>query len=576
MGPCDGSNAQDPSVLIDELRDRYSDLPAAMRDAKRWLVYRLEQGATPDKKPRKVPIYLNDLKRGKLDTPEDVANLGTFDEALSILATGRYSGLGFALGPDGTGQYWQGIDLDGTTTRPELAQLADDLPGYTETSPSGKGRHAIGYGRWVGVLGPNSSGIEAYSEKRFFTVTGEKAGVGEVVCLADFIEGVLAPRHGRAGGPEAGFASAPRVQCNNQTIIDLRSALNFLRSDDRGQWVRIGHALKVLGEVGRGMWMDWSTTSTKFALADAALAWDSFSPDRTGYQTVFTTAQAAGWLNPRSNAAHLHSNAEHDQSPFNLLTAREICAMPRLKWRVSGVLPEQGVVSVYGQSGSGKSFLALDLAAAVSSGAPWFDCEVNRAGVVYVCLENEGGLRQRVEAWERYNRQLMPDTFRAVLQPFQLTGCGDVEKLSTAVIATIGSGAVVIIDTLNRAAVGVDENSSKEMGRVIQGAKELQERIGGLIIVVHHTGKDETKGLRGHSSLLAALDAAIEVSRGNQRWKWCVKKSKDGNDDTTHTFRLERIILESDEAGREISSCAVASLDAPVDFDDLKVTGGVN
>ena len=136
------------SALIEQIRDWHSDVPAPMRDAHRWLVWRREPNDTPGKKSRKVPYYPNGQHRsGKLDTPEDIANLGTFDEALSILATGRYSGLGFALGPDGTGQYWQGIDLDGTTTRPELAQLADDLPGYTEDSPSQAGQHAIGYGR---------------------------------------------------------------------------------------------------------------------------------------------------------------------------------------------------------------------------------------------------------------------------------------------------------------------------------------------------------------------------------------------------------------------------------------------
>ena len=70
-------------------------------------------------------------------------------------------------------------------------------------------------------------------------------------------------------------------------------------------------------------------------------------------------------------------------------------------------------------------------------------------------------------------------------------------------------GAVVFLDTLNRAAPTADENSSKDMGEILSAAKLLQSLINGLVVLVHHTGKDATKGLRGHSSLFAALDAAV-------------------------------------------------------------------
>ncbi len=147
-------------------------IPDAMRRARRWLVYKLIPNPDPTKKPRKVPFYLDGTpRRGALDTPADLAKLGTFDEARTALKTGRYAGLGFALGQDGEG-YWQGIDLDHTDERPELAALADTLPGYVEWSPSGTGVHAIGYGRQFPALGSNASGIEAYSGGRFFTVTG--------------------------------------------------------------------------------------------------------------------------------------------------------------------------------------------------------------------------------------------------------------------------------------------------------------------------------------------------------------------------------------------------------------------
>jgi hypothetical protein len=140
-----------------------------------------------------------------------------------------------------------------------------------------------------------------------------------------------------------------------------------------------------------------------------------------------------------------------------------------------------------------------------------------------------------------------------VMQPFKLTEPQDVQDLA----AVVPAGAVVFIDTLNRAAPTADENSSKEMGEILEAAKRLQALIDGLVVLVHHTGKDTTKGLRGHSSLLAALDAAIEVERSAIGRSWSVAKAKDGEDGLKFPFKLKVHDLEKDSDGDEITSCTV-------------------
>ena len=109
--------------------------------------------------------------------------------------------------------------------------------------------------------------------------------------------------------------------------------------------------------------------------------------------------------------------------------------------------------------------------------------------------------------------------------PFSLLVAGDVQGLAESIAAAGAVGGVVCIDTLNRAAPGADENSSQDMGLIIEAAKALQMALGGLVLLVHHTGKDAGKGLRGHSSLFAALDAAIEVSRDGDSRAWAVAKT---------------------------------------------------
>jgi len=297
-GRASAGNRQDNCTAPDAETLR-TEIPEAMRVARRWLVWRMEPNADPTKKPRKVPFYLSGQHRnGKLDTAADLAKLGTFDAMLAALATGRYTGPGFALGSDGGPGVWQGIDLDHTDERPELAALIDQLPGYVERSPSGTGVHAIGYGPAVPAMGSNASGIETYSGGRYFTVTGDAIG-GDIADLAPFIVGTLAPLHGtRATAPQGQHPTAPTETADAQTIRDLRSALLHLRADDRALWVKIGLALKGLGDAGRGLWLDWSATSEKFDAADASRTWETFRPTQTGFRAVFTAAQAAGWVNP--------------------------------------------------------------------------------------------------------------------------------------------------------------------------------------------------------------------------------------------------------------------------------------
>lgn len=278
--------------------EQFDDLPLAMREARRWLLWRAIP--VPGKKDRKVPFYASGAPRnGALDTEADTSRLVSFAEALAALPS--YTGLGFALGPDGTGNCWQGVDLDALSARPELQVLADDgLPGYTETSPSGNGLHAIGYGRPFGALGSNASGIEAYSAGRYFTVTADNAGLGEVADLADYVERVLRPRHSSQPAPHSAeiLDYVPPA-----TLAELRSALAAMRADDRDLWIANGQRLKRLGEHGRALWMEWSQQSDKFDGADASRVWDSFAADRTGYQAVFADAQRRGWVNPMSIGA---------------------------------------------------------------------------------------------------------------------------------------------------------------------------------------------------------------------------------------------------------------------------------
>lgn len=186
-------------------------------------------------------------------------------------------------------------------------------------------------------------------------------------------------------------------------------------------------------------------------------------------------------------------------------------------------------------------------------GKTWFGRKTKAATVVYVALEGEAGLKNRLAAWEKKRGGLAPAELRVVIQPFKLTEYRDITDLASV----IPEGSVTIIDTLNRAAPTADENSSKDMGEILEASKALCARTNGLVILVHHTGKEVGKGARGHSSFFAALDGAIEVTRTTVGRAWNVAKSKDGEDGNNTPFRLEVHDLGEDADGDSVTSCTV-------------------
>ena len=243
---------------------------------------------------------------------------------------------------------------------------------------------------------------------------------------------------------------------------------------------------------------------------------------------------------------------------FKLWTLQDLRAMPPMQWLVRGMLPARGLAAIYGPSGSGKTFLALDLACSISTGSPlWFGARVKHAPVVYVALEGEAGIRSRLTAWVQHNQRPVSGDVHIVLSGFTLIDQCDAGELAATITAQVGTGSVVVIDTLNQSAPGADENASRDMGTVIANAKALADAIDGLVLLVHHAGKDASRGMRGHSSVYAAMDTVIEVASGPAGRFWRVSKCKEGETGEWRGFELVPYVVDQDADGLDISSCAI-------------------
>jgi hypothetical protein len=357
-------------------------------------------------------------------------------------------------------------------------------------------------------------------------------------------------------------------------VAEVRDLLDRIPNDDRfadrAAWLPVvaGTHEALGGDLaGEELVADWTLRHPGMTKRHAAVARETYRTmkvNRAGGATRATlfalaaeTARNADGFEDVEEPPEADAKDDAKPSRYRLSSVSELRNAPPLRWLIKSVLPAQGVAAIYGPSASGKSFLALDAAVAIASGEAWFDCRVvDQTPVVYLGLEGEAGIAQRVAALDEYRLGLLPDGLQFILrQSFALTDPKDVADLAQV----LPKLSVLFVDTLNQAAPGADENSSQDMSQILAGAKALQRATGGLVVLVHHTGKDASRGLRGHSSLFAALDAAIEVEREGDVRRWRIAKAKDSTDDSVHSFRLVRVDLGTDADGDPLSSCIVES-----------------
>ena len=233
-------------------------------------------------------------------------------------------------------------------------------------------------------------------------------------------------------------------------------------------------------------------------------------------------------------------------------------------WLVFGVLPETGLAAIAGEPGAGKSFIAIELACCLASGADFFGLKTERRDVTYLALEGGAGMKKRLMAWEAKHGRAYPDALDVQRRQVNLLTAEDKQL----VYDLTPVGGVLIIDTMAQATAGkLDENDSKSMGGLIAACNYIAQNKNALVVLVAHVGKDESKGIRGHSSLFGALDAQITVKRGkgeeNQRREWSIGKAKDSDDGRRVGFELVPVEVGSTPKGEQVFSCYVTSADLP-------------
>lgn len=557
---------------------RSLNAPDELKHLPGWLMWRLEEDEHG--KARKIPFYTSGERRaGQNGSPTDRAKLTTFEAARTAAARRGFDGVGLALMPE-FGITVLDFDhcVDGDQVDAEVLEMVSDT--YAELSPSGTGVHAVYRGRIANAKAPSTRerwGFETFSDRGFVTWTGNVLEVcellGTAAGIADINDQVVAEVNRRFGHRDAPRepSSAERL---GLTLEQARRAVDQLDPDlDFEAWLRVGMALHhELGPQGLDLWDQWSARGSKYKGTDNLLThWRTFGRGRGQAVTMRSVGKMlgvpldAGPASAEEFDALVEEGAEPEPASaepkalrFKFEPVASFASTTAAPWIVKGVLPQAGLAVIYGASGAGKSFAVLDIALAIARGEAWRGCKVRQGKVAYVAAEGAEGFRKRLAAYAQHHGVDLSTVPMAVLNGApNLLEVKDAADLVIGVQAA-GGAEVIVIDTLAQTMPGGNENAGEDMGKALGHCKRIHEKTGALVILIHHSGKDQAKGARGWSGLRAAADAEIEVIRDDQGQRSLrLSKSKDGEDGLEWGFELQQVQLGVDEDLDPITSCIV-------------------
>lgn len=352
------------------------------------------------------------------------------------------------------------------------------------------------------------------------------------------------------------------------TVRDLRSALLHLDADHTKTWHDVGLALKTIGDVGRDLWIEWGKRSYKWK-DENANHWSTFHPTKITYTSVFFMAERAGWINPMAGSGPMEDPEENLFDDLKAVFASDLpkeCEFP--DELIEGLLVRNEFSILYGDSNSGKTFFAIDMACAICLGIPWMGRRTEQGLVVYLASESPASIRLRLQAYERHHKVTLGNNILIVQAPVNFYQSElDVKKLSRLlkkVSQTTGKRVEMIIgDTLARISAGANENAGEDMGRVMERFDNLKDSVNAHIMIISHSGKDATRGLRGWSGIKAHVDTEIEVKADDSIRSAKVTKQRGlpGKGDQIY-FDLDVVTMGKTKWGKDATTCIVTPLQA--------------
>lgn len=259
---------------------------------------------------------------------------------------------------------------------------------------------------------------------------------------------------------------------------------------------------------------------------------------------------------------------------FKLRYSSEFAKAPAIRWQIDMVLPLGGVTVLHGPPKTFKTYIAQSMALSCASGLPWQGLPTRPATVLYIGPEGFFGLIRRQRAWEQSNSQKdVPVAYWPV--PVNFYQKMSIEEALTALREQGCRPDFIVIDTLQRASVGADENSVKDMGQVFDNLNLFLGKLADpetgrapTCLIIHHDTK-AGGAFRGSTSIFGAVDGMLSAERRNEDTFLCCDAFREGEPFSDLRMVFHGAVNVATEDGWQTEIAVRAHLTQQDRFDEL-------
>jgi KaiC/GvpD/RAD55 family RecA-like ATPase len=303
-----------------------------------------------------------------------------------------------------------------------------------------------------------------------------------------------------------------------------------------------------------GSWVAKGNTDEEIHVLAAAHILPGYTPEKTcrEVQKMIDGARAKGFA-PQTDEVHAN------RQPFLEHIANiELTAPP---WLIEGLIEQRSVCQIFGEPGSGKSFMAIDAACSIASGKDFHGRQVVCGPVIYVAGEGRRGVVRRINAWAMAHSVKLNDmtlyVSRAAVGINNGNNLAELKVEIRGISEEFGSPSLIILDTLARNFGDGDENDTRDMTSFIAEVDKLNDEFNCASLIVHHAGHGEKGRARGSSALKGALDAEYKISKQDDRIRMSCTKMKDEDEPDPLLFYLISVDMGKDESGIPVGSAVL-------------------
>ena len=538
----------------------FENIPDELKEVPRWVCWRDTNG-------RKIPYDAKAVNSAASSTNPETWSFffkqkTAYEERTE--SSDSYTGIGFVLSGDGI----CGVDIDYCISESgpseNALQLLEHLgAGYVEISPSGKGLRAFGFAPSLtqGCRGVyDGLNIELYSSERYLTLTGNAIKTAGLQPFSHFEDLAYAIRADRYVDSTGQVKETTQEQLHNNLISRIISGETYHDSLRDLAFSFIG-----------GGFDPGATVNHLRAIMDSVtVPKDQRWTDRYKQipELVSSAQRKLGTINPFSQKFFKEDEDLMDalggiyanQLPSDYVPPDEL---------VEDVLVNRSISILYGDSNSGKTFFAINLACSIALGSSWFNKQVESGVVCYLATESPETVKARVQAYQKHHKVLIEKLLILQVPVNFHESDHDVKRIVKLIRdeeeRTSQKCKLIIGDTLARISAGANESSGTDMGPIMARFDYLMNAANTAVLIIHHSGKDAAKGSRGWSGIRAHIDTEIEVIEKNKSRKATITKQRAlASKGDEFYFDLHPIELGLTKFGKISTTCIVLPSDETI------------